>query len=150
MITTDEFEEFAMDAEPRLRRALAGHLPPGDVGDAVSEALLYAWEHRARVLTMDQPVGYLYRVAQSKSRRKRQGWLPWISDEQVPDIEPGLSPALAALPSMQARSVWLVHACGWTHGEAAEALGIRPSTVSTHTTRGLAALREQLGVSTGG
>lgn len=150
MIPTDDFEEFAMQAEPRLRRALAGHLPPAEVGDAVSEALLYAWEHRARVLNMDQPVGYLYRVAQSKARRKRQGWLPWLGDDRAPDVEPGLSPALASLPPMQARSVWLVHACGWTHVEAAEALGIAPSTVSTHTARGLASLRDSLGVSTNG
>ena len=137
-------------AEPRLRRALSGHLPPDQVPDAVAEALSYAWQHRDRVLAMDQPTGYLYRVAQSRSRRRRQGFLPWPGDASVPDVEPGLAPALADLPAMQARAVWLVHACGWTHGEAGEALGVSTSTASTHVARGLAALRARLGVRSDG
>ena len=61
-------------AQPKLRRALSGHLQPSEVADAVSEAMLYAWEHRDRVLSMDEPLGYLYRVGQSKSRRRKQGF----------------------------------------------------------------------------
>jgi RNA polymerase sigma factor (sigma-70 family) len=65
----------------------------------------------------------------------------------LPDIEPGLVPALKRLSDQQRTAVWLVHACDWSHAEAAEAMGISPSTVSTHVTRALAALRDRLEVS---
>ncbi len=41
-------------------------------------------------------------------------------------------------------SPWLVHACDWSHAETADAMGISPSTVSTHVTRALEALRLRL------
>ena len=141
-----EFERFVERAEPQLRRALSGHLPVGFVPDAVGEALAYAWQNRERVLAMDSPVGYLYRVAQSRSRRRRDGFLVWSGDADVPWVEPGLGPALARLPRRQARVVWLVHGCGWSHAEVAAAMGISASTVATHGSRGLAALRAELGV----
>jgi DNA-directed RNA polymerase specialized sigma24 family protein len=150
MTSEAEFEEFAVWARPRLRRALAGHMHRDDVADAVSEALAHGWQHRDRVLTMEHPVGYLFRVGQSKNRRRRQGFLPWNGDEVIPEIEPGLAPALANLSPMQATAVWLVHACGWSHVEVAEALDISSSTVATHTSRGLAALRDLLGVTANG
>ena len=78
--------------EPALRRALSGHLPADEVADAEAEAFAYAWQHRDRVMAMENPGGYLYRVAQSKSRRRKQGFLPWSSDAHVPEIEPGLPP----------------------------------------------------------
>ena len=147
---TRRFEEFVTTVEPQLRRALAGHLPTDDVADAVAEALGYAWEHRDRVLPMERPAGYLYRVAQSRSRRRKQGFLPWKGDAVVPEIEPGLPAALAALPEGQARAVWLVGACGWTHAETADALGLSASTVSTHVSRAMVRLRTELGVTTDG
>ena len=99
---------------------------------------------------MDQPIGYLYRVAQSHSRHRKQGFLAWPGDTAVPDVEPALVPALADLPAMQARAVWLVHGCGWTHAEAGRALGVSASTVSTHVARAMTTLRSRLGVSTDG
>ena len=38
----------------------------GDVGCEVEE---YAWENRDRLLRMSNPLGFLYRVSQSKARR---------------------------------------------------------------------------------
>lgn len=142
----ETFEIFVRRVEPQLRRALSGHLAEGRVADAVAEALAYAWEHRDRVLAMERPAGYLYRVAQSRSRRRRQGWLPWSGEDTMPDIEPGLPDALAALPDGQARAVWLVGACGWTHAEAGDALGVSASTISTQVSRALIRLRTALGV----
>ena len=153
MSTTDhaeQFEMFVLDVEPQLRKALAGHLPEGSVADAVAEALAYAWEHRDRILSMERPAGYLYRVAQTSGRRRKQGWLPWAGEDAMPDVEPGLPAALASLPDGQARAVWLVSACGWTHSEAGEALGVTASTVSTQVQRGLMRLRTSLGVMTDG
>lgn len=145
---SERFERFVLDVEPQLRRALAGHLAEGTVADAVAAALAYAWEHRERVLAMERPAGYLYRVAQTSVRRRKQGWLPWSGERELPDIEPGLPDALAALPAGQAKAVWLVSACGWSHAEAADALGVSTSTVSTQVNRALIRLRTSLGVMT--
>ena len=146
MDPAQDFEAFVQRIEPSLRRALAGHLHPDDVADAEAEAFAYAWQHRDRVMAMENPGGYLYRVAQSRSRRRKQGFLPWASDSHVPDVEPGLPAALAALSPLQQRAVWLVHGCGWSYAETAEALGTSASTVGSHVSRALERLREQLGV----
>ena len=143
---TERFEDFVRQVEPQLRQALSGHIAEGRVADAVAEALGYAWEHRDRVLGMERPAGYLYRVAQSRSRRRKQGWLPWSGEDSMPDIEPGLPGALAELSTGQARAVWLVSACGWTHAEAGEALDVSASTISTQVSRAMARLRTSLGV----
>lgn len=142
----EEFDMFVTQTQPQLTRALTGHLPSAMVADAVAEAFAYAWEHRDRVLSMANPAGYLYRVAQSKSRRRKQGLLPWQSDAAIPDVEPGLPAALAALSPKQSEAVWLVHGAGMTHVEVAEAMGISASTVANHLERGMTRLRTDLGV----
>jgi DNA-directed RNA polymerase specialized sigma24 family protein len=140
-----EFEQFVTRTEPGLRRALSGHLGRDAVGDAVAEAFAYAWEHRRRVMRMEHPTGYLFRVGQSKARTRKQGFLPWSSADAIPDVEPGLVSALAALSPAQFHAVWLVHACGWTYLETAEALHMSASTVGSHVSRALGHLRERLG-----
>src|SRR6476659_3966284 len=142
----DDFEAFVRDVDPKLRRALSAHYPREEVSDAVASAFEHAWKHWPRVRTMENPAGYLYRVAQSKSRIRKQGFLPWPDDAELPDFEPRLIPALRALSPLQMRAVWLVHGCGWPHREVAEALEIAPSTVATHVDRALARLRSLLEV----
>jgi DNA-directed RNA polymerase specialized sigma24 family protein len=146
----DQFEQFVRTTEPGLRRALAGHLAREAVADALAEAFAYAWEHWDRVTHMEHPTGYLFRVAQSKARIRKQGFLPWSSRDTTPDVEPALVGALAGLSPAQSRAVWLVHACGWTYAETAEALHMSPSTVGSHVSRALGHLREQLGVAVDG
>ena len=85
MDTSRDFEAFVERIEPALRRALSGHLPADEVADAEAEAFAYAWQHRDRVMAMENPGGYLYRVAQSRTRRRKQGFLPWVSDARVPE-----------------------------------------------------------------
>jgi DNA-directed RNA polymerase specialized sigma24 family protein len=144
----DEFERFVKEVEPMLRRALTGCMPAHQVHDGLAEAFAHAWEHWDDMRSVERPVGFLYRVAQSKTRQRRQGFMPWDDDGRIPDVEPDLLPALADLPQMQQSAVWLVTACGWSQVEAAEALAVTPSTVSTHVQRGLDAIRERLGAST--
>jgi DNA-directed RNA polymerase specialized sigma24 family protein len=141
-----EFEQFVIRTEPRLRRALAGHFARDAVEDALAEAFAYAWEHRDRIMGMEHPAAYLFRVAQSKGRTRKHGFLPWSSADAMPDVEPALVSALTALTPAQSRAVWLVHACGWTYVETAEALHMSASTVGSHVSRALGHLREQLGV----
>jgi DNA-directed RNA polymerase specialized sigma24 family protein len=142
----DEFEEFVRATEPRLRRALAGHLPTDRVHDGLSEAFAHAWSNWDRVRTMENPAGYLFRVAQSKSRTRLEGALPETPRSHPPHVEPGLIDAMRGLPRQQRSVVWLVHACDWTYAEVAEALGISASAVGTHLTRGISTLRARLGV----
>lgn len=139
------YESFARAAEPRLRRALAGCRGVDAAPDAVAEALAYGWEHWDRVSAMTNPLGYLYRVGQSRSRHRPEPLtLPWPAEVGVPEIEPALVPALLTLPQTQRTAVWLVHACGWSYGECAEAMDVSVSAVGTHVSRGLAALRARL------
>ncbi|MDW3220487.1 MAG: sigma-70 family RNA polymerase sigma factor [Acidimicrobiales bacterium] len=120
-------------------------MPRDQVHDGLAEAFAYAWEHWDEMDDVERPVGYLYRVAQSKTRRRKQGFLPWNGDNAIPDVEPELVPALASLPASQRTAVWLVTACGWSQVDAADAMGITPSTVSTHVARGLDSIRASLG-----
>jgi len=133
-------------ASVSLRRALTTHVRSEDVADAVGEAIAYGWEHRERLVTMDNPTGYLYRVAQSHTRRRRSGFLIWPEADFTPEVEPGLVPALRRLPDQQLRAVWLVVGCGWSHREVGEALGVTASTISTHVCRGLESVRAEMGV----
>src|SRR5690606_6552634 len=116
--------------------------------EATAEALAYGWEHRDRVLAMENPAGYLYRVGQSRTKVRRRLALPAPDDLRLPEVEPALIPALLDLPDQQRTAVWLVHACGWTYAEAAEAMGISRSAVGTHVSRALDALRRALEVDT--
>ena len=147
---TDEwdFEAFLAEAQPRLRRAFVAARGVDGAADATAEALAWAWEHRERLRRMANPVGYLYRVGQSRTRTRRAPVLPQPESLGIPDVEPALLPALLDLPERQRAAVWLVHACQWQYQEVAEALGISASAVGTHVTRALAHLRDRLGVET--
>lgn len=141
------FEAFARDARPRLIRALAP--TRGDrAADGAAEALAYAWEHWSDVRDLANPVGYLYRVGQSRTRTRRVPQLPEPEAIGLPDIEPLLIPALLRLPDTQRAALWLVHACQWRYAEVAEALNTTTSMVGNHVARGMARLREELGVHT--
>jgi DNA-directed RNA polymerase specialized sigma24 family protein len=142
----DEFEEFARHAGPRLARALAASRGVHGAADAASEALAYAFEHWATVRSLENPMGYLFRVGQSRTRPRREPRLPAPGDVGLPDVEPRLVPALLALPDTQRTAVWLVHACGWSYAEVAEALDTSTSMVGNHVSRGLNRLRSELEV----
>lgn len=142
----DQFEQFVARVEPRLRRALLGSVGVERAEDAVAEALAYAFEHWSDVAAMANPAGYLFRVGQSKTRRRRHPRIFRSPPTVIPDVEPGLIGALRALPDSQRVAVWLAHGCSWSHAEIGEVLEVTPSTVSTHVSRGLARLRSELGV----
>ncbi|HYI60799.1 MAG TPA: sigma-70 family RNA polymerase sigma factor [Acidimicrobiales bacterium] len=153
-VTDATFEDFVARAEPRLRRVLVAHHGP-DVGvDLCAEVMAWAWENRARLDHLDNPVGYLYRVAQSRSRRYHR-WrqrTPSVAvpPERLPDGDEHRETiltllALDTLTPPQRVAVLLVKAHGWTYPEVAEVLGVPTTTVTNHVTRGLARLRAHLG-----
>ena len=146
MTGTEGFEAFVARVEPGLRRALLGAVGVDRLDDAVAEALAYAFEHWDVVSALDNPAGYLFRVAQSRTRHRRSPRLFRREAVVLPEVEPGLVDALCALPESQRVAVWLAHGCGWPHAEIADVMGVSASTVATHVSRGLDRLRSELGV----
>ena len=141
-----DFEDFVRIAEPRLSRALAAAYGFEDGRDATAEALAYAFEHWDRLQHIKNLPGYLFRVGQTRGRRRRQPVLFAVPDESEHAFEPGLPAALASLSQRPRVAVVLVHGYGYTLREVAELTGIRLTTVQNHLNRGLARLRLTLGV----
>lgn len=140
-----EYEDFARRAMPKLLRAFIATRGQ-EAPDAASEALTYAWEHWHQVRELRNPLGFLYRVGQSRTRRRRIPALPPPDAIGLPDVEPRLVPALQVLPDTQRTAVWLVYACEWRYSDVAAALGTTTSMVGNHVSRGLARLRQELEV----
>jgi DNA-directed RNA polymerase specialized sigma24 family protein len=141
-----DFEGFFADAEPRLRRALIAMLGPQRGRDATAEALSYAWENWAHVQKLKNPIGYLLRVGQSRTRPRRIRSIFARAEEPDPWCEPALGPLLAQLSDRQRLAVVLVHGFGWTLREVAELTNTKITTVQNHLERGLARLRSGLEV----
>jgi DNA-directed RNA polymerase specialized sigma24 family protein len=142
------FAEFHRDSEPKLRRALIARYG-GETGrEATAEALAYGWENWDRIRTMRNPVGYLYRVGQSRSRRSWSRRVVFESGAEpaLPWIEPGLPAALNKLSARQRQVVVMVHGFEYTHQEVADLLGISRTSVQNHVERGLSKLRSELEV----
>ena len=141
------FAQFVQEAEPRLRVALMTAYGADRGREAAAEALAYAWEHWDRVRLMEKPIGYLYRVGQSRTRRwwsKPPPARPPDLGQDPPWVEPALPEALDGLSRRQRMAVVLVHGFGWTHEEAADLIGVSTPTVKTHVQRALEKLRDAL------
>jgi RNA polymerase sigma-70 factor (ECF subfamily) len=144
----DSFTEFVGDVEPRLHHALIPSFGIEGARESTADALAYAWEHWDRVGSMDNPAGYLYRIAHNRGRRllrRRRPMLPAVAPDEERWVEPGLPAALAGLTAQQRSAVWLIHGLGWKPVEVARLLGLSESTVQTHARRGLRKLRQALG-----
>jgi DNA-directed RNA polymerase specialized sigma24 family protein len=145
------FEEFARDDGRRLRAALVAAFGAEAGGDAAADALAYGWEHWHRVGSMENPVGYLFRVGYNAGRRRRgrdarRPLFPAPPPGELPSVEPGLAPALTALTEQQRVAVVLVHGYSWPMVEVADLLGVSHSTVRTHLARAIARLQTELEV----
>jgi RNA polymerase sigma factor (sigma-70 family) len=144
-----DFRSFVGEAEPRLRRALVAAYGYERGREATAEAFAYAWEHWDRLVSMANPVGYLYRVGQSRTRSRKTRHLFERAQSGEAVYEPGLRSALATLSRRQRLAVVLVHGYGWTLREVAEVTGLRVPTIQRHVERGLSRLRAGLGASHG-
>jgi RNA polymerase sigma factor (sigma-70 family) len=68
----------------------------------------------------------------------------------LPDVDPGLVPALAKLSKQQRTAVVLVYAFGWSQTEVAALLEVTVSTVREHIARAMPRLQASLEVSDAG
>jgi RNA polymerase sigma-70 factor (ECF subfamily) len=142
------FARFVEEAEPRLLRALVGVYGPEVGREATSDAIAYAWEHWDRVSAMQNPIGYLYRVGQSRSRSysPRRVSYPPVSSEALPEVDPRLPSAFQRLSEKQRTAVILLFVEEMSEREAANAMAVSRATVRQHAQRGLKKLRKALQV----
>lgn len=145
-------DELITDLEPRLRAALVAAYGVEIGSEAAAETVAWALEHRDRVDRLENPAGYLYRVGQTSARRSRQplSLLPDAPIQQLPDIEPGLIPALEELSERQRLVVMMVHGLGWSQAAVGEVLEVSASTVAAHLRRAMESLRRSLEVTVDG
>ena len=148
MTAAEEFERFVGEVRPLLLRAFVGCRGGDGAAEAAAEALAYAWEHWETVREMANPAGYLYRVGLSRTRARKRLVLPPPQEVGLPEVEPGLIPALLDLPETQRTALWLVHACQWRYAEVAKAMDTSVSMVGNHVHRGIERLRARLEVGT--
>ena len=151
-----DFSEFFAGEHIRLGRAI--YLLTGNREEAeelVQEALARAYERWDRVSQMDEPAGYVYRIAANLHRRKRRirAWLPLLGEQPGPGADPidatesrmDLLAALATLPRDQRETVILVEMFGYEAETAARVLGIKAVSVRVRLHRARLRLREVLG-----
>jgi RNA polymerase sigma factor (sigma-70 family) len=142
-----------------LRRVLNGDHAEAD--DVAQEVFMTAW---GSLRALKDPAGVrawlcgiAWRKARDRMRGRRRGEArdgAWLEAASSP---PGLSPedrmavaaAMADLAPDERACVALCLAEGWSHGEAATALGLPLGTVKSHVGRGRAKLLQALGGSDG-
>jgi RNA polymerase sigma factor (sigma-70 family) len=141
------FAAFFPDARDRIQAALTARWGPQVAQEATADALAWAWEHWERVESMENAVGYLYRVGSTKAKRMRaRTELPTPSAPVPTEFEPELVPALNRLSQRQREVVILVVGYGWSQQEVANLLGLSHSSVRSHLERGMTSLRRSIGV----
>ena len=140
-------DEFVTETQPVLERALVARFGVHDGMDAAAEALAYCLSNWDRLRVMDNPIGYLYRVGESKGRRwsrrlHRAERLVDGPSTADPASDVDLERALMRLPAAQRIAVVLVHTHGHSYAEAAALMSVPVTTVTNHLNRGLKRLRQ--------
>ena len=144
----DSFTEWARCVGPRLRHALTASFGAQLGRDVTADALAHAWVHWDVVRVTENRLGYVYGVGRNMARRNalRPPVFVPVTVGRLPEVEPKLPEAIAALPERQRVVITLVYGYQWTLSEVAELLGTTKTTVQNHAERGLARLRKSLGV----
>lgn len=151
-----QFEAFFRDQRDRLSRAL--WLVTRDRHEAeevAQEAFVKVWERWERVGSLEDPEAYLYRTAINlyRNRRRRAALAlrrlvrnaPTLDPTEAVDARDVVLRALGSLTPKQRSALVLIDLLEMTSGEAAGALGVRPSTVRVLAARARTALRNEIG-----
>jgi RNA polymerase sigma factor (sigma-70 family) len=119
--------------------------------DVAAESLARTFAHWSRVSTLPYRDGWVLRVATNLAidAARRRPAFPMEADgadaEEATTLRLALVAALESLSRRQRQAVALRYLSGLREDEVASALGVSPSTASTHLRRGLDALRCYLG-----
>lgn len=149
-----DFEEFFQAEYGGLVRAL--YMLTADLSEAeelAQETMARVYERWDRVQTMESPGGYVYRVAVNLNRHRlrhlavrarRLLAMRVHGESSQPETRTEITEAIASLPAGQRQAFMLVEWLGMSAEEAAQVLGIAPSSVRARTHRARAALRARL------
>jgi RNA polymerase sigma-70 factor, ECF subfamily len=150
------FDDFFQEQAQQLFRRMC--LVTGDRGEAeeiLQDAFLSLYERWDRVASMDDPVGYLYRTAFNRWKRRSRraarelrtltGAVDRSDEFAGVDQRDALDRGLAALTPRQRAAIVLTEMLGYTSPEAAELLGVRDVTVRSLASQGRSTLRTVLG-----
>jgi RNA polymerase sigma factor (sigma-70 family) len=147
-----DFDEFFLDQHERLYRAL--YFVTGDRQDAeelMQDAFLRLWERWDRLGEIEDPVGYLFRVAlnglRMRVRRAKVAARHLMPVGPAPDpfadveLKEDLRVMLLQLTRRERAAVVLTDVYGYTSEQAGQMMGIRPTTVRVLASRGRTALK---------
>ena len=152
----------------RHQRPLRGFLRRAhgwaEADDIAQEALVTAWSSLNRLRDDEGFRPWLFGIAWKKAQTAARGarrsavrdrdWAATQAQQTADDVGPeeqlALEAALAELSPEQRAAVTLCLAEGWSHGEAAQALGLPLGTVKSHVARGRARLLASLAETTEG
>jgi RNA polymerase sigma factor (sigma-70 family) len=155
MVLVGAFEELFRAEYPRLVRSLAVAHDAALAEDAVQEAFIAAQRRWPDVAGLDDPAGWVRRVAVNRlanSRRNRRRRTEILATVRPPDpatleaADLDLLRAIEALPSRQRLTLCLHHLAGYTVAEVAEMLAVAPGTVKSNLHDARSALRRALEV----
>jgi RNA polymerase sigma-70 factor (ECF subfamily) len=125
--------------------------------DMVQEAFLRVWERWDRVGSVDDPAGYLFRVALNLYRKRTRRAAMALRRSAVAFVRPPSDDlatvesrdevlrALARLTPRQRMAVVLIDLLDYPSEEAARIMGIAASTVRVLASQGRAAVRREAG-----
>jgi RNA polymerase sigma factor (sigma-70 family) len=147
------FDTFFEEEHERLYKALyfvAGNRH--DAEELMQDAFLKLWERWGEIERIDDPTGYLFRVALNgfRMRRRRTAMavrkvLPTPESRDVfldAEMRADVRQLLLELTPHQRAALLLVDLLGYSSEQAARILGVRPSTVRALATKGRRALKE--------
>ena len=124
--------------------------------DIAAEALARAYASWPKVRRLPHRNAWVLRVATNLAidrTRRRPLALNLATEnefEEAATVRLALTAALRALPRRQRDTIALYYLGGMSESDVSSALGITASSVRTHVQRGLAGLRRQFDVETGG
>lgn len=146
------FEKLFASEHASVFRAL--YLITGSTQEAeelMQDAFLRVWERWDRVQEMDNPAGYLCRVAVNGARSRvrrlkvtaKRAFVPGLPEDPfaAADLRDELVRALASLTERQRLALVLTDLMDLPADETAKLLGIRPPTVRSLASQARAALR---------
>ena len=145
----ESFERFFEEFEPVVRRALVGRFGAELGREAAAEAFSVAWAQWERVAIMENPPGYVYRIAQRWAVRQVVRPAPVSGTDRIVEDtyrDHELAAALQRLSPRQSEAVILVKGLGLTYEAAARLLGCSRSSIQNHVERALVRLRDHLEV----
>jgi len=147
------FERFYQDVKDRVWQAvLVSGRHPTRAEDAVADAFAKAYERWESVGRLENPTGWVVRVA---INRYNSDWRIWRRELPDPPDAPsstndypsdsGLIALVWGLPQRQRQVIALRVIADLSEADTGRILGISPKTVSVHLHRALAALRSGIG-----